>query len=87
MAVIVDRRLEGLIPEAVLELADGAVVGRTPGFARRFDPDLLGADAVLQHLENLRFPPLVCRLRDDPEPAAADVYLSGHDVPIYHRFG
>jgi hypothetical protein len=66
----------------MLELADGAVVGYAPGFAGGLDARKLGAHPVIEDLENLRLPTTVRGLRHHPEPASADVYLSGHSVCI-----
>jgi hypothetical protein len=77
-----DYQLEGLITEAVLQLADSPIIGHASRFAHRFDIYLLCAGPVIVHLEHMRLPAPVVRLGDDPEPSGADVDFAGHAVSI-----
>jgi hypothetical protein len=68
-----------LIPQAVLEYADGAIVGHASGVARRLDAQVLGA-ANFHHFKDLSLPPFAQGLRDNPELAAADTDFARHQV-------
>jgi hypothetical protein len=70
--------LEGLIPQAMLELADRSIVGHASGLARGFDCHVAGDPVVPRHLEHVGLPATVVGLGDNPEPAVADPHFARH---------
>lgn len=67
-----------MIPETVLELADGAIVRDASGLANRLDAGLIGGPDFVQDFEHLGLPPFMVRLGHDPELPSADVDFSSH---------
>src|SRR5688572_16196039 len=75
--------LKRLILQAVLEQANRAIVGHAPGFASGFDAGVLGASALIEDLEHLRFPTCVVGFRYNPELPGADANFTRHRFNLY----